>query len=191
MKDSVIWKLNCSLISENSKKEGMKTVTLVMNSGPTGNVFKTLKDKKISISEDEKKILKRIVMSKMIIAKQDFKNDVPLKQIEHILQSARILRKVGKNTYKADYDFVRSKFDKDLPRKTFKKPFNKDSKNRGGFNEGNQRKFDSNRRSKYSGSTAQNRVNNKPRYGGSITTSTGGYNSKNKYVIHKKADGNR
>lgn len=187
MKESAIWKLNCSLISENSKKEGMKTWVLVMNSGPTGNVFKTLKDKKIAISEDERKILKRIVASKMIIAKQDFKNDIPLKQIEHILQSSRILRKVGKNAYKADYDFVKSKFSKDLPRKTFKKPFNKDSKNKGSFNRNNERKFDANKKPRYSGSAAQNKINNKPRFGGSITSTGTG---KKKFIIKKEA-GNR
>lgn len=132
---SIFWKLSARV-----EREG-DVIRIVLNPGPSGDVYKTLKDYKITeIPEEEGLYLKRIIKNNFIICEEKIKNSSSKsdQDIVKIIQSLHIARKVNRDRWKVDVDYIKTQFAKDkAPKPQPKKPMNK-GKNAGKFNNNNQ-----------------------------------------------------
>lgn len=115
---SIFWKLSASV-----EREG-DTIRIRLNPGPSGDIFKTLKEYKITnISDEEKTYLKRIIKNNYIICEETIlgsasKDD---SKIVAIIQSLHIARKVNRDRWKVDMDYIKTQFAKDKQVQAMKK----------------------------------------------------------------------
>ena len=133
-KKSPFWKLSARV-----EREG-DVIRLVLNPGPSGDIYKTLKEYKITqISEEDNLYLKRIIKNNFIICEEKIKGSANKsdKDIVSIIQSLHIAKKVNKDRWKVDMDYIKTAFAKDKEQQRKKKKMvnlNKSDKPKGKFN---------------------------------------------------------
>lgn len=151
---SPFWKLSARV-----EREG-DVIRLVLNPGPSGDIYKTLKEYKITqISEEDNLYLKRIIKNNFIICEEKIKGSANKsdKDIVSIIQSLHIAKKVNKDRWKVDMDYIKTAFAKDKEQQQKKKKMvnlNKSDKPKG------KSKFDPNKKPHGHFSPAQHKYNN-------------------------------
>lgn len=147
-KKSAFWKLSARV-----EREG-DVIRLILNPGPSGDVYKTLKEYKITqVSDEDNLYLKRIIKNNFIICEEKIKGSANKsdKDIVSIIQSLHIAKKVNKDRWKVDMDYIKTQFAKDKFVSKKKKPSNL-NKNKG--------KFDNKNKQNRQFSPAQHKQNN-------------------------------
>lgn len=115
---SIFWKLSARV-----EREG-DTIRIVLNPGPSGDVYKTLKEYKITkISDEENLYLKRIIKNNYVICEEKIPGSMKRtdSEIVAIIQSMHIARKVNRDIWKVDMDYIKTQFAKDKQKQIEKK----------------------------------------------------------------------
>lgn len=115
---SIFWKLSASV-----EREG-DVIRIRLNPGPSGDIYKTLKEYKITkVSDEENLYLKRIIKNNYIICEEKIPGSASKddSQIVSIIQSLHIARKVNRDRWKIDVDYLKTQFAKDKQKQIEKK----------------------------------------------------------------------